>query len=303
MGLFSKKEPTILKDSCSAYEQLSQLESLRGSLSCGAEQRLERDIRLLRAGVRGEEKILFELKNSHMDMFVLRDLHLEFDGLSAQIDFLVLTQQRSFVIECKNLVGDLEITDKGDFIRVFDGQKKEGIYSPITQNRRHIQLIREMRQENRGFLANIVASSSFDDVYRSLIVLANPKTILDNRCASQEISSQVIRADQLIETIRAINNEKGPGRDKAFPHVIKETAEWFLSKHRAPTIDYTAKYRDASDPSNETPPENVASGAPFCPRCGAPMVLRTATKGERAGRKFYGCSTYPRCRGIVNLEK
>ena len=44
------------------------------------------------------------------------------------------------------------------------------------------------------------------------------------------------------------------------------------------------------------------SFAPTCPKCGAPMVLRTAKRGDYAGRRFYGCSAYPKCRGIVNIE-
>ena len=35
-----------------------------------------------------------------------------------------------------------------------------------------------------------------------------------------------------------------------------------------------------------------------CPLCGAEMVLRTAKKGARAGEKFWGCATFPKCRGI-----
>lgn len=33
-----------------------------------------------------------------------------------------------------------------------------------------------------------------------------------------------------------------------------------------------------------------------CPKCEGEMVLRTATKGWGAGRQFWGCSAYPRCR-------
>jgi restriction system protein len=39
-----------------------------------------------------------------------------------------------------------------------------------------------------------------------------------------------------------------------------------------------------------------SSAAPACPRCGSPMVLRTARRGAHAGDAFWGCSTYPRCR-------
>lgn len=41
--------------------------------------------------------------------------------------------------------------------------------------------------------------------------------------------------------------------------------------------------------------------SPLCPRCGAAMVKRTARRGQNAGREFWGCTGYPRCRGIVDV--
>ena len=38
---------------------------------------------------------------------------------------------------------------------------------------------------------------------------------------------------------------------------------------------------------------------PDCPKCGRPMVSRTARRGANAGSEFWGCSEFPRCRGIV----
>jgi Restriction endonuclease/Topoisomerase DNA binding C4 zinc finger len=37
----------------------------------------------------------------------------------------------------------------------------------------------------------------------------------------------------------------------------------------------------------------------YCPKCEAPLVLRTATKGFNQGGRFWGCSNYPRCRYIL----
>ena len=42
-----------------------------------------------------------------------------------------------------------------------------------------------------------------------------------------------------------------------------------------------------------------AAAQPECPRCGAAMALRTARQGANAGNTFWGCSTYPKCRGTV----
>lgn len=320
MALFASPKPVVLKEGSTAEEQLRQMEVAKGTFGPRAEARLEKDLRLVRAGIDGERRILYELKNSHMDMFILQDLFLEHEGLTAQIDFLVITPQRNFVIECKNLVGNIEINSRGDFTRSFEGGKREGIYSPITQNQRHLELIKALRKAGRSTIANLVAGSSTDDIYRSLVVLANPKTILNNRYAKRDVKAQVIRADQLIETIKRINDEKGPGRDKTFRSVTQDCAEWFLAQHKPREIDYLAKYREepeaeqtASRPepptSNNSDSEPLAASTPgqvatiLCPKCGAPMVKRTARKGARAGKPFYGCSNYPKCRGIVNLEQ
>ncbi len=305
--------------------------------------------------------------NLHMDLFVLQDLFLMHDGLTAQIDFLVLTPQRNFVIECKNLYGDIGVNARGDFTRTFGSRKREGIYSPITQNQRHIDLIHAMLRDNRSTLMNLLLDRDFDDLYRSLVVLANPKTVLDDRYAKKEVKSKIVRADQLVATIKAINAERGLGREKTLRSKVKESAQWFASQHRENPTDYTAKYDSLrKDPDDEMPgrerqeggvpgegsavegaakgsdaaaplapapttaseadgrpsaPDasaasgtiaaeapavadaSAAAGAPVivCPRCGAPMVLRTAKRGARAGKQFFGCSNYPHCRGIVNL--
>ncbi len=50
-------------------------------------------------------------------------------------------------------------------------------------------------------------------------------------------------------------------------------------------------------------PNGLSDPPPTCPRCGAPMTLRTARRGVYQGNQFYGCTTYPRCHGIVALKE
>ncbi|MEJ5030313.1 restriction endonuclease [Comamonas sp. MYb69] len=44
---------------------------------------------------------------------------------------------------------------------------------------------------------------------------------------------------------------------------------------------------------------NPAPAQPSCPRCSAAMELRTARQGAHAGKSFWGCSTFPGCRGTL----
>jgi restriction system protein len=39
-----------------------------------------------------------------------------------------------------------------------------------------------------------------------------------------------------------------------------------------------------------------------CPKCSSPMVRRRVKSGANAGQEFWGCSTYPKCRGIVPIH-
>lgn len=40
----------------------------------------------------------------------------------------------------------------------------------------------------------------------------------------------------------------------------------------------------------------------LCPSCGSLMTLRTARYGPRSGSEFWGCSRYPTCKGLRNLD-
>ncbi|MCR5167068.1 MAG: topoisomerase DNA-binding C4 zinc finger domain-containing protein [Oscillospiraceae bacterium] len=53
---------------------------------------------------------------------------------------------------------------------------------------------------------------------------------------------------------------------------------------------------------SQTVDKNTQETEPSCPKCGKPLVLRTAKKGENAGKQFYGCSGFPKCRYTCEVE-
>lgn len=249
MAFFRAQEPVILKEGSDAKEQLATLESLRETVPRSQRRRLDSDIRALKAGIVGEDRILFELKNSHLPLVVIHDLHLEFEGLTAQIDFLVLTRRRNFVLECKNLYGDISVNARGDFVRSFGGRRREGIYSPITQNQRHLGLMKRINLSTKGAIMSALLSPRFDDLYRGLVVLANPKTILHDRNAKKEVKQQLVRGDQLVATIESINSMRGPADGKIPFKDVMERAERWLSMDTPVRTDYTARYFEGESPS------------------------------------------------------
>lgn len=317
MSLFDKiKEPVFLKESSSSVLQLEALKELQPKVSDELRQKIEQEIKIVEAGIYGENQILFELKNSHIPMVVMHDLFFEVDGYTAQIDYLIVTRCRVLIIECKNLIGNIEIDSSGAFTRTLNYGKmyrKEGIYSPITQNQRHLEVIKKVRMQDKGnWLAKVMFDKNFDDTYRSLVVLANPKTYLNAKYAKKEVKDQVIRGDQLIACIKKINEEKNAVHWSEKD--MMELAQYFQRESTENSIDYLKKYREefcqeegnAEEKSVSIPEKKIRPESPMeaavCPRCGAPMVKRIAAKGKNTGKEFWGCSNFPKCRGIMSAK-
>ena len=319
MGLFSKPEVTILKESSDAKLYLSKLQELYPQTTGALKKELQKEIAITKAGITGEDNILFELKNSNMDMVVLHDIYIETNnGLGAQIDFVVICSKLIFIIECKNLFGNIEIDSKGNFIRTIeiDGKKqKEGIYSPITQNEHHMSVFKEWRSEDKNVIWGAALRETFHLFYKSLVVLANPRTVINDRFAKKEVKEQVLRCDQLIRIIKTLNSES-----KGLPSGKKEMleiAENILKGNIEERKDYFVKYQDiltraktntvnTKEPKerciNDTEMEQTESKSLICPKCGSKLVLRTAKKGTNVGQKFYGCANFPKCRYVSNIK-
>jgi predicted RNA-binding Zn-ribbon protein involved in translation (DUF1610 family) len=305
MSIFQRKiGPVFLKENSDMSEFIDKMKILSELATGDLKTEIDKQIRLCSYGETGENNIIYELKNSGIDMFVLRDIYLEYMGMSAQIDFIVVTRKVVLVLECKNLIGNIEIDNSGNFIRTYEllGKKvKEGIYSPITQNERHLRLIKEVRKESKNnFIIKKLFENGFDNTYKSIVVLANPKTYLNAKFAKKEIKEQVIRADQLVSLISRLNDESQ--NTSWTEKEMMDCAKFYLSLNIPNKSDYAKKYEEllADVERNNTHTQSKVI-ARICPRCGKELILRTAKKGENAGNQFYGCSNFPKCRYIENI--
>ena len=307
MSVFGKPEVTILKETSDSSIYLSQLLELQKEVIPGSElaQKIDTEIAITKAGIAGEEAILFELKNSGMDLVVLHDVYIETqDGRGAQIDFVVSTPYVRVFIECKNLFGDIEINSKGDFIRTFSygGRKiREGIYSPITQNERHLSVFKDILLTEANIVGRASINIYFDEFNQSLVVLANPKTVVNDRYAPKDIKQKVIRCDQLISALKSMKSS-----EKYSKKTRLKGGEKMLARNIDSRKDYIKKLQELKEQAKtfrEMPltPGRSSSQPLICPWCGKELVLRTAKQGAYAGRQFYGCSGFPNCRYLKNL--
>lgn len=264
MGLFTKKiGPVFLKENSDAEAYIEKLKVLSEKAQGNLKQEIEKQIAYAQYGLIGEFNIAFELKNSNMDMYILHDIYLECDDLSAQIDYIIVTRKRIYVIECKNLIGNIEVNNRGEFTRTYEllGKKiKEGIYSPITQNERHLNVIKTLGMKSKtNIIARTMFEKTFDENYKSLVVLANPKTVLNVKYATKDVKGKIVRADQLISKIKELDAKVEVEFNQT---TMLEIANSFQEKRKENTSDYAKKYEellqkmDGNDACEETVPES-----------------------------------------------
>lgn len=250
MELFRKKiGPVFVKENSDLTEYIGKLEGLKERVDENLKQEIDKQIKYAKYGEAGEKNIAFELKNSDMDMMILHDLYFESGDLTAQIDYIVITRKIIFVIECKNLYGNIKIDNRGTFIRLSGGREEIGIYSPIRQNERHLQLIRKIRLDSMNIVQKRIFNKNFDDRYKSVVVLANPQTVLKDREAPKEVKEKVIRYDQLTGYIRKANEESSQPVLSADD--MKEMAEFFLRSAIPSKSDYTKKFQQLAERSSK----------------------------------------------------
>jgi len=234
-------KPFFYKKDSDADHQLEILTAFYKTAPQNVKARVEKDIKYLTYGIQGEKKVAFELENSYLPIIVLQDLHIEYDGLSVQIDYMVITKKFALIIECKNLYGNIEVSSSGEFVRLKGYNAKEAMYSPITQNTRHMDMIRKIKMDKHSnFILRAFLDKFFYDMYKTVVVLANPTSHVDTEKASKDVQNQIIRCDQLIGHIKKLLKES-----RMEVSSDKDMFDWansFLRLHTPNTTDYLKKY-------------------------------------------------------------
>lgn len=244
MALFGDKftDTIFLKEDSKLEKDIAYLKSIRDKVV--EKDKIDQDIKLMEIGLAGEKQISFELKNANIGMYVLHDITLQYEDLTAQIDYVVITKAYTYFIECKNLIGNIKVDNKGEFVRTMQyGSKtvKEAIYSPYTQGERHKEVYMKGWYERNGGLKTLLFEKGTRNTLKTLIVLANPKGILDVKYAPKEIRNCTIRVDQLITYIKH-DIEKYDKDLYDGKKTMEAIANRFMSYHIEKESTYENKY-------------------------------------------------------------
>lgn len=233
MTFFKKKKPELIAEGNNIEKQIQALEELTNLTEEGMEAK-EKDLKFLKYGLNGEKQIIYELLHSNIPMYILHDVYYEWENNSSQIDFIVITEYKIFVIECKNLIGDVLVNKDGNFIRKYNNIK-EGIYSPISQNEKHIELLVNLIKSRKKGI-NIIRNLNIQNIFQSVIVFTNPKTIIYKDYAPKNIKNSIIKSEYLNSFIKSIIQHSDKKID------MDDYAMFFSAFKKEVNKDYTSKY-------------------------------------------------------------
>ena len=211
-------------------------------------------------------------------------------GETTEIDLIYITQKGIFVFESKNYSGWIFGDEASNYwtASLPNGQKNR-FYNPVKQNAAHLKWLRTVVGESIPLFSIVVFSERCE--LKKVTVSSN--------------TVWVIKRDHTYATVRKIWDQSPDVLDIALIDRIYEQ----LSEMRQ--MDQSVKQRHIENIKRKykTPQSKAATypassanvptgtdGGRICPRCGAALVLRTAKKGTNAGKQFYGCSAFPKCR-------
>lgn len=223
---------------------------------------------------------------------VLRNIYVpKSNGETSEIDVVFITQKGIFVIESKNYSGWIFGDEKSAYwTAMLPNKSKNKFYNPIKQNQSHIKWLGE-------FLGSDIPLFSI--------------VVFSERCELKKVTVQnpdiyVIKRDSLYAAVRKIWDNSIDKLDENEISSVYKKLEVLTHMDQAVKTTHieniNAKYKKKENENGSKKQDVVKQEISLtCPRCGAKLVLRTAKKGNNAGKNFYGCSNYPNCRYIQNI--
>ena len=224
------------------------------------------ELYIVKKGLDGENEIAYQLKKAHIGMYILRDIKIKHEDLTAQIDYVIITPVYDYFVECKNLIGNITVTDKGDFIREFtiNGKKiKKGMYSPLRQVEAQREVVRKIWDSNANTVQKLFGSKYFDYFRRVLVVAANQDTILNTNKAPKDIKYKILRADALVRQIEYDLDHKRENDPTYSKKDMEKTAQYYIDISYNEDINYYEFYKEkfALTSSKDAPKDNATDNS------------------------------------------
>ena len=242
--LYNFTDTIFLKDESQLEPQIEEMKNLLGKGY--DDKKINWDINCFEKGKRGEEQIAYELKHSNIGMYVLRDVNFTFEDLCVQIDFVVVTSSYCYLIECKNMNGNISVNSDGQFSKesYYNGKKiREGMDSPYGQSVRHLNLVKKWLMKN---VKTNLTENEFYDNYKPLIVFSNKKGMLFDYFAPKEVKDVIVRIDNLLSYLET-QEKNSKKENKRTQEEMFYQAKAILSCHTLKERNFENKYKIKDD--------------------------------------------------------
>lgn len=217
------------------------------------------------------------------------------NGETTELDVILLHESGIYVFESKNYSGWIFGSESQQYwtqtLPAGRGRsQKNRFYNPVLQNKGHLKWLQTyLADQTLPFYSYIVFS---DRCRLKNITLTSGKHYVVNR----------------YNLFAAVQHNAAKAGIQLSPDKIDEL---FGKLYPLTQIDEAKKMihvRDIQKRTQECLSQNfsAAAAAPnaerlICPRCGGRLVTRIASRGKHQGKKFWGCSNYPRCRYVKDL--
>lgn len=227
----------FLKEFENDNKQLQDLNDLLEKVNGDKKNLINRDIFFIKQALYGENNVYNELKNSFIPMLAIHDIKLEFNDYVAQYDFILITTKCIFVLKTKQLNGDIDITEDGDFVRIIKNKegkflRKQGMYNPISANEREVHILEEILHREK-LLSNITV--------KPIVVISNPKAIINKSKCADNIKNNLYKYDQISTLIKKILDDNKYSKELSEKNMY-EIAKYLINNNKEENIDYISKY-------------------------------------------------------------
>ncbi|MFQ2070038.1 NERD domain-containing protein [Aeromonas veronii] len=229
---------------------------------------------------------------------LLKDVTLPTPQGTTQIDHVIISRFGLFVIETKNIKGWIfgNPAHKSWTQQLY--RRRHTFQNPLRQNYLHLMTLKSLLGLADHQLHSIIYFIG-DCTFKTPM----PDNVM-NRGLIRYIKSKTTQVLTSAEVTRVIDTIQR-GRLAANWQTHKQHVAQLKARHsEVPRTHLSvATMPVVNQVVNAAPTitESLTQANPLCPRCGNPMVLRTAKRGDNRGNRFWGCSGYPKCRFIVNL--
>jgi len=229
---------------------------------------------------------------------LLKDVTLPTPQGTTQIDHVIVSRFGLFVIETKNIKGWIfgNPAHKSWTQQLY--RRRHTFQNPLRQNYLHLMTLKSLLGLADHQLHSIIYFIG-DCTFKTPM----PDNVM-NRGLIRYIKSKTTQVLTPAEVTRVIDTIQR-GRLAANWQTHKQHVAQLKARHsevpRPRLSVVTMPVVNQVVNAAPTITESLTQANPLCPRCGNPMVLRTAKRGDNRGNRFWGCSGYPKCRFIVNL--